>query len=81
MVLKYAPPGTKRFRGRIRAQMAKCAEMLNSINDYNAKLNLRVPPMGFLQPDQVTAILNMRNQMFAFIEFVNPNPPGPPPPP
>lgn len=75
MPLKYAPPGTKRFRGLIRAQITKCAEMLNAINNYNTRLSEKTPSKAFLSPDQVTAILNMRNQMFAFLEFINPNPP------
>ena len=71
MPLKFAPPGSKRFRGLIRAQMAKAVEMLNSINNYDTKLSLRNPPTNFLSPTQKTDLLNQRNVLIGFLEQVN----------
>lgn len=71
MPLKFAPPGSKRFRGLIRNQLTKAVQMLNSINNYNTKLAARVPPTPFLSGAQVTELLNLRNLLISFLDQVN----------
>jgi hypothetical protein len=69
--LKFAPPGSKRFRGLIRSQLTKAVEMINSINNYNTKLAARHPPTSFLTGDQVTALLNQRNLLISLLDQLN----------
>lgn len=61
MPVKFSPPGSKRFRGRMRAQMQKVVSVGNALIHYSDQLAARTPPIQFLDPtqrqDMVTAVL------------------------
>lgn len=58
MPVKFGKPGTKRYTGRMRAQMQKVITELRALLAYNTKLSQRVPPVTFMTAPEAVAAAN-----------------------
>lgn len=55
MSVYFGKPGTRRYRGKMRAQMQQAIVKLRALLNYNTKLSQRVPPVQFMTPAEAVA--------------------------
>lgn len=71
MAVKFGKPGTKRFTGKLRAQLQKANSQMGFILAYSAKQAQRVPPVTVLTPAESITLANARLTCQTLLATVN----------